>query len=192
MSNTIHLKKGLDIPIKGVAAQKTVKTVAPDVVAVKPTDFKGFLPRLLVKEGDSVLAGSPVMADKSRPGILLTSPVSGTVQQIVRGEKRKLLAVLVKADGKQESVDFGPQKIAALQGAEVRDLLLKSGLWVSLVQRPYGIVADPGLTPKALFISAFNTAPLAADYDYSLSADVQYVQAGVDVLGKLTPGGVHF
>ena len=192
MSNTIHLKKGLDIPIKGVAAQKTVKTVAPDLVAVKPTDFKGFLPRLLVKEGDSVLAGSPVMADKSRPGILLTSPVSGTVQQIVRGEKRKLLAVLVKADGKQESVDFGAQKIAALDGAGVRDLLLKSGLWVSLIQRPYGIVADPELTPKALFISAFNTAPLAADYDYSLSADVQYVQAGVDVLGKLTPGGVHF
>lgn len=141
MSNTIHLKKGLDIPIKGVAAQKTVKTVAPDIVAVKPTDFKGFLPRLLVKEGDPVLAGSPVMADKSRPGILLTSPVSGTVQQIVRGEKRKLLAVLVKADGKQASVDFGAQKIAALQGAEVRDLLLRSGLWVSLVQRPYGIIA---------------------------------------------------
>ena len=192
MSNTIHLSKGLNIPIKGVAAQKTVKTVTPDVIAVKPTDFKGFLPRLLVKEGDSVLAGSPVMADKNRPEILLTSPVSGTVQQIVRGEKRKLLAVLVKADGKQGAVDFGAQKIPALQADAVKDLLLKSGLWVSLVQRPYGIVADASIRPRSIFISAFNTAPLAADYDYSLAADLPAVQAGVDVLGKLTDGGVHF
>lgn len=192
MSNTIHLKKGLDIPIKGVAAQKTVRTVTPDVVAIKPTDFKGFLPRLLVKEGDSVLAGSPVMADKTRPEILLTSPVSGTVQQIVRGEKRKLLAVLIKADAKQEAVDFGAQKIASMPEAEVRDLLLKSGLWVALVQRPYGVIADPAATPKAIFVSAFNTAPLAADYDYTLASDAPYVQAGVDVLGKLTRGGLHF
>ena len=96
MSNNIVLKKGLDIPIEGVAALETIKTVTPDVVAVKPTDFKGFAPRLLVKEGDKVLAGSPVLADKQNPDILLTSPVGGTVQEIVRGEKRKLLAVLVK------------------------------------------------------------------------------------------------
>lgn len=191
MSNNIHLKKGLDIPIKGVAAQKTVKTVVPTTVAVKPTDFKGLLPRLLVKEGDPVLAGSPVMADKMHPEILLTSPVSGTVAQIVRGEKRKLLAVVIKADDKKAAVDFGPQKIASMGADEVRDLLLKSGLWVALVQRPYGILADPALRPKSVFISAFNTAPLAADYDYTLFSDVQYVQAGVDVLGKLTDGGVH-
>jgi len=192
MSNTIHLSKGLNIPIRGVATQKTVRTVAADVVAVKPTDFKGLLPRLLVKEGDAVLAGSPVMADKSRPEILLTSPVSGTVKQIVRGEKRKLLAVLIQADGQKGAVDFGAQKIPSLKADEVRDLLLKSGLWVSLVQRPYGIVADPSLRPRSIFISAFNSAPLAADYDYSLAADLPYVQAGVDVLGKLTDGGVHF
>jgi len=192
MSNNIHLKKGLDIPIQGVAAQKTVKTVVPTTVAVKPTDFKGLVPRLLVKEGDPVLAGSPLMADKAHPEILLTSPVSGTVAQIVRGEKRKLLAVVIQADDKKEAVDFGARKIASLSDAEVRELLLKSGLWVSLVQRPYGILADPALRPKSVFVSAFNTAPLAADYDYTLAADVQYVQAGVDVLGKLTDGGVHF
>ena len=143
MSNNIHLKKGLDIPMKGIAAQKVVKTVVPDTVALKPTDFKGLVPRLLVKEGDRVLAGSPVLADKQNPDILFTSPVSGTVAQVVRGDKRKLLAVLVKADAEQEYVDFGPKDPASLSGDDVRELLLKSGLWPSLILRPYGVAANP-------------------------------------------------
>ena len=114
MSNNIHLKKGLDIPMKGAAAQKVVKTVVPDTVALKPTDFKGLVPRLLVKEGDRVLAGSPILCDKQNPDILFTSPVSGTVAEVVRGDKRKLLAVLVKADAEQEYVDFGPKDPASL------------------------------------------------------------------------------
>ena len=101
MSNHLVLKKGLDIPIKGKAAPSVLKCVVPDIVAVKPTDFKGLVPRLLVREGDAVKAGSPVLADKMHPEILLTSPVSGKVQAIVRGAKRKLLAVLIKADAKQ-------------------------------------------------------------------------------------------
>ena len=109
MSNNIALKKGLDIPVKGIAAQKVTKTVVPDVVALKPTDFKGLIPRLLVKEGDSVLGGSPVFCDKQNPDVLFTSPVSGTVKEVVRGEKRKLLAVLIQADAEQ--------KIAAIKEA---------------------------------------------------------------------------
>lgn len=93
MSNNIDLKQGLNIPISGTAAQKTRKTIVPDVIAIKPTDFKGLIPRLLVKEGDKVLAGSPVLSDKKNPDILFTSPVSGTIAEIVRGEKRKLLEV---------------------------------------------------------------------------------------------------
>ena len=85
MSNNIVLKRGLDIPIKGEAARETVKMIKPDIIAMKPTDFKGLTPRLLVREGDKVLAGSPVMADKNCPDILITSPVSGTVAEIVRG-----------------------------------------------------------------------------------------------------------
>ena len=189
MSDNITLRKGLDIPIKGVAAQKTVKTVVPATVAVKPTDFKGFLPRLLVKEGDRVLAGSPVMTDKTHPEILLTSPVSGTVKEIVRGEKRKLLAVLVEADGKDGSVDFGT---TAPTTDAVRETLLKSGLWPAIIQRPYGIMADPAIRPKAIFVSAFSTAPLAADTDFTLADRVADVQAGVDALARLTDGGVHF
>lgn len=188
MSNNLDLKKGLNIPIKGEAAREVIKTVSADIVAVKPTDFNGLVPRLLVKEGDSVLAGSPVMADKMRPEILFTAPVSGTVAQIIRGEKRKLLAVLVKADGKQESVDFGAKAPATADQA--KDLLLKTGLWGSLIQRPYGILANPEVTPKAIFVSSFSTAPLAADTDFTLGDSLLDIQAGVNALGKIAP--VHF
>ena len=189
MSNQLDLKKGLDIPLKGVAARQVSKTVKPGVVAVKPTDFKGFLPRLLVKEGDRVLAGSPVLADKQKPRILVTSPVSGTVTGIVRGEKRKLLAVLVQPDDSQEYVDFGTKVPADAES--VKELLLDSGLWGALIQRPYGIQADPDLKPKAIFVSTFSTAPLAADTEFTLGDRLADIQAGVNALGKLTEGGVH-
>ena len=185
MSNNLDLKKGLNIPLKGAAAPVVIKTVSPDVVAVKPTDFFGLVPRLLVKEGDTVLAGSPVMADKMHPEILFTSPVSGTVKEIVRGAKRKLLAVLVKADVKQEFVDFG--KAAPKDADQVKDLLLKTGLWGSLVQRPYGVMAGLDVTPKAIFISTFSTAPLAADMDYVLAESLSDFQAGVTALAKVAP-----
>ena len=183
MSNIIDLKKGLNIPISGVAALEAKKTIVPDTVAIKPTDFKGFSPRLLVKEGDKVLAGSPVLADKQHQDILLTSPVSGTVQGIVRGEKRKLLAVLVKADGANEAVDFGAKNPSGLKAEEVKDILLKSGLWPFIIQRPYGIIADPALTPKAIFVSAFSTAPLAADAEFAFKDEVAAIQAQVVHLG---------
>ena len=185
MSNNLDLKKGLNIPVKGVAAPEVIKTVVPDVVAVKPTDFKGLVPRLLVKEGDAVKAGSPVMADKQRPEILFTSPVSGTVCGIVRGQKRKLLAVLVKAEATQAYTDFGAKAPASAQ--ETKDLLLKTGLWGSLVQRPYGIMAAPDTTPKAVFVSSFSTAPLAADTDFTLGEALPDFQAGIDALAKIAP-----
>ena len=188
MSNHLALKKGLNIPLKGVAAPEVIKTVVPDIVAVKPTDFKGLVARLLVKEGDTVKAGSPVMADKQRPEILFTTPVSGTVCGIARGEKRKLLAILVKADSQQEFVDFGANAPASAR--ETKDLLLKTGLWGSLIQRPYGIMANPDITPKAIFISSFSTAPLATDTDFTLVEARTDIQAGVDALGKIAP--VHF
>jgi len=191
MSNNIDLKKGLNIPIKGKAALKIKKTIAPDVVAVKPTDFKGFVPRLLVKEGDRVLSGSPVLADKTNSDILLVSPVSGIVQSIVRGEKRKLESIIIKADEQQEKVDFGVKNVEKLSAAEIKDALLKSGLWLSLIERPYGIVANPSIRPKAIFVSAFNTAPLAADTEFALGSEFAQVQVGVNAIAKLTDGGVH-
>ena len=191
MSKDFVLKKGLDIPVEGEAELRVSKTTAPGIVAVEPTVFKGFLPRLLVKEGDSVLCGSPVMADKKNPDILLASPVSGTVREIVRGEKRKLLCVLVESDGKRQCVDFGVREASGLDDAQVRDALLRSGLWPWLVQRPYGIVADPAIRPRDIFISAFSTAPLAPDAAFCFGKDAAAAQAGVDALARLTDGKVH-
>ena len=191
MSNNIYLKKGLDLPISGVAAQNTKKVIVPDVVAVKPTDFRGLVPKLLVREGDKVLAGTPVLADKMSQNILFASPVSGTVAEVVRGEKRKLLEVRIKADAQQEYVDFGVKKVAEMTAEQVKASLLEAGLWPAITQRPYGIIANPEVKPKAIFVSAFATAPLAADPEFALAADLEHIQTAVKALAKLTDGGVH-
>ena len=192
MSNNIYLKKGLDLPISGVAAQNTSKVIVPDVVAVKPTDFRGLVPKLLVREGDKVLAGTPILADKMSQNILFASPVSGTVAEVVRGEKRKLLEVRIKADAQQEYVDFGVKKVAEMTAEQIKEALLAAGLWPALTQRPYGIIANPEVKPKAIFVSAFTTAPLAADPEFALKEDLEHIQTAINALGKLTDGGVHF
>ena len=192
MSKNIVLKKGLVIPVKGEAELSVSKTIMPDVVAIQPTDFKGLLPRLLVKEGDRVACGSPVICDKQNPAIILTSPVCGSVCGILRGEKRKLLAVLVKTDEDQkEKVDFGVMDIEAATADDIKNALLGSGLWPFITQRPYGTLADPALKPKAIFVSAFNTAPLAPSAEFCLGSELSAIQAGVNALAKLTDGGLH-
>ena len=191
MSQTFVLKKGLNIPIAGEAELRVSKTIAPCIVAVRPTDFKGFLPRLLVKEGDPVLCGSPVVADKQNADILLTSPVSGTVKEIVRGEKRKLLAILIESDGERKCVDFGVKDAATLDAGQIRQALLESGLWPWLVQRPYGILADPDVRPRDIFVSTFSTAPLAADAAFCFGSELAAAQAGICALSKLTDGKVY-
>ena len=192
MSNNIYLKKGLDLPINGTAAQNTKKVIVPDVVTVKPTDFRSLVPKLLVREGDKVLAGTPVLADKMSQNILFASPVSGTVAEVVRGEKRKLLEVRIKADAEQEYVDFGVRKVADMTAEQIKEALLAAGLWPALTQRPYGIIANPEVKPKAIFVSAFSTAPLAASPEYALRDDIEHIQTAINALGKLTDGGVHF
>ena len=185
MSNIIDLKKGLNIPVSGAPDLRVKRTIVPDTVAVQPSDFRGINVRLLVREGDKVLAGSPVLADKKNPDILVTSPVSGVVKEVVRGDKRKLLAVLIKADEAQEYLDFGVRNADRLTKEEVKDALLKSGLWAAFIQRPYGVVADPAAEPKAIFVSAFNTAPLAVDNEFALGGEVNAIQAGVTALSKI-------
>ena len=191
MSKYIVLKKGLNIPIAGEAELRVSKAIAPGIVAVCPTDFKGLLPRLLVKEGDSVLCGSPVIADKKNPDILLASPVSGIVKELVRGDKRKLLAVLIEADDEQKCVDFGKKDVDGLDADAVRSAILQAGLWPWIVQRPYGILANPLETPRDIFVSAFNSAPLAADSEFCYDSEAKAIQAGVSALAKLSAGKVH-
>ena len=191
MSQTIVLKKGLNIPITGEADLRVSKTVNPGIVAIQPTEFKGLLPRLLVKEGDAVLCGSPVISDKKNADILITSPVSGKVKEIVRGEKRKLLAVLIESDGEQNCVDFGAKNADALTAEQVREAILAAGLWPMFIQRPYGIMADPCVKPRSIFCSAFNTAPLAANAEFCFGSQIKDIQEGVNAVSKLTDGGVH-
>lgn len=191
MSENIVLKKGLDIPLAGEAELRVSKSIKPGVVAVRPGDFKGLLPRLLVKEGDSVLRGSPVISDKKNPDIILSSPVSGTIKALVRGEKRKLLAVLIKSDGENKCVNFGALKPEDSSVEELKGALLKSGLWPWIVQRPYGVIADPGTSPSAVFVSAFNTAPLAPDPDFCFKGELENIQTGINALSKLSGAEVH-
>jgi Na+-transporting NADH:ubiquinone oxidoreductase subunit A len=190
MIKHIQLNKGLDIPVKGAAELKIEKNIISDVVSVKPVNFKNLTPKLLVREGDAVKAGSILFVDKYHPEIGFASPVSGTVESVVRGEKRKLLEVRVKADKTTDYIKFNAPAAGKATAEEIKKVLLESGLWVALKQRPYGIVANPADEPRAIFVSAFDSAPLAPDYNFTLRDEAANLQVAVDVLNKLTKGGV--
>ena len=162
MSNTITIRKGLDIPISGAAELRLTDARNIRTYAVKPTDFVGLTPRLLVEEVDVVKVGDALFCDKSDERIRFTSPVNGKVKSIIRGEKRKLLEVVVEAeDNKTPAIYELPAN-----PDELKALMLKCGLWPMLRQRPFGIVAHPDDRPKAIFVSGFSSAPLAPDYDF--------------------------
>ncbi len=195
MGKFIRLKKGFTINLAGKAVPKVVEIEQPETFVIKPTDFFGtYMPKPVVKEGDTVKAGTPLFHDKKHENVLYTAPVSGEVVEIKRGEKRKLLEIKILADKKVEFEAFKKftvSEIANLSAAELKGQILKSGVWPNLVQRPFGVVADPGVTPKAIHISAFDTHPLAPDYSVLYKGQDQFFQVGVDVLKKLTSGVVH-
>jgi Na+-transporting NADH:ubiquinone oxidoreductase subunit A len=195
MGKFIKLKKGFTINLAGKAVPKVVEPEQPETFVIKPTDFHGiYMPKPVVKEGDSVKAGSALFHDKKHENILFTSPVSGEVVEIKRGEKRKLLEIKILADKTVEYESFpkfSVSDIANLPVAAIKDQILKSGIWPFIIQRPFGIVADPGATPKAIHISAFDTHPLAPDYSFLFKGQDHAFQVGVDVLKKLTSGSVH-
>ena len=190
MPKIIKISKGLDIRLKGVA-EMTITAIAPKYFAIKPTDFVGVFPRLLVKEGDKVEAGSPVFIDKYRDNITFTSPVSGTITEIKRGDKRLLLEIRIEADKTNTQKDFGIADPKTLSKEEITSKLLDSGVWTMIRQRPYGVIANPKDMPKAIFISAFDTAPLAPDMDFIVNGQGAAFQAGIDALAKLGNTKVH-
>ena len=168
MSKVIKLKKGLDIKLNGEAEKVVQPAGKITSCALKPTDFRAMTPKLAVKVGDEVKAGDVLFIDKTHPEIKFTTPVSGTIEAINRGERRKLLEVVVKADAEIRYRDFGKTEVSKLNRDEIIDRLLESGVWPLIKQRPYDIIADPMSTPKAVFVSAFDSAPLAPDYDLIL------------------------
>ena len=191
MSKIIKLRKGLDVNLQGKAEKTTVQMPLASEYAVSPLDFAGVTPKLLVKAGDKVKAGTPLFFNKYDERVLFTSPVSGTVSAVNRGEKRLVLNVTVKADAEQSYEEFNVPDPAKASRDEIVSLLLKSGLWPMIIQRPYGIIANPSDTPKAIFVSAFDSAPLAPDYNYVLESEKKNLQTGLAVLGRLTSGKVH-
>ena len=191
MSKIIKLRKGLDVNLQGKAEKTTTVLPLASEYAVSPLDFTGVTPKLLVKAGDRVKAGTPLFFNKYDERILFTSPVSGTVTAVNRGEKRLVLNVTVAADAEQTYEAFDVPSLSGANREEIVALLLKSGLWPMIIQRPYGVIANPSDKPKAVFVSAFDSAPLAPDYDYILSSERKNLQTGLDVLRCLTDGKVH-
>jgi Na+-transporting NADH:ubiquinone oxidoreductase subunit A len=190
MSEIFRIKKGLTIKLQG-EANRTLKEVDARKYALKPIDFIGVFPKLKVKEGDKLKAGSPVFFDKYRDNIQFTSPVSGTVTEIKRGAKRVLLEIKIEADGKNEFINFGVADPKQLKREQIVEKMLDSGVWACMRQRPYSIIADPEQKPKAIFISGFDDAPLAIDYDFILHGQGEAFQTGINALAKLTDGKVH-
>ncbi len=191
MSRSINLKKGFDIRIKGNAEKVLATTTDPVMFGVKPVDFPGLIPKLNVRPGDKVQSGSPLFHDKLKPEILFTSPVSGTVLSVERGDRRKMLEVVVERSG-SEKIDFGKADPSALTREKIKEKLLVSGLWPAIRQRPYHVIAKPGDVPKAIFISGFDTAPLAPDYNFIMdNSPSKAFQTGITVLSKLTDGKVN-
>jgi Na+-transporting NADH:ubiquinone oxidoreductase subunit A len=195
MGKFIRLKKGFNINLAGKAAPTIGSVDQPETFAIKPTDFHGiYMPKVVVKEGDNVKAGSVLFHDKKNEQIVFTAPVSGEIVEIKRGEKRKLLEVKILADKTVEHLPFTKYSVSDIQSLtreKAQAEMLQSGVWVNLVQRPYGIVADPAETPKAIFVSGFDSSPLAPDYGILFKGQEQAFQVGLDVLKKFTTGLVH-
>jgi len=191
MSQDIRIKKGLDIKLKGESEKITENAKSSNVYTLKPEDFHSIIPKLSVKVGAKVKAGEPVFYNKANEDMKFPSPVSGELIDIIRGEKRKILAVKIQADSEQQYADFGVKDSKSMKADEVKSHLLAAGCWPFITQRPYAVIADPAKTPKAIFISAYASAPLAANYDYVLAGKENELQAAVTALSKLTSGVVH-
>lgn len=191
MSTVIKLRKGLNIKLAGKAEKILLPEVPMARYGVRFADFPGLVARLEVQEGDRVMAGSVLFHDKSFPEIKYVSPVPGVVREVIRGEKRVLTEVVIDQDG-TDKIDFGAADPLSLSREEVKEKLLESGLWPVLRQRPYHIVARPSETPRDVFISAFDSAPLAPDLDFVMTnTHGGFLQAGINALTRLTDGKVH-
>ncbi len=190
MPQTIKLKKGLDIRLKGKPQEIILPTVSYQKIGLCPDDWVGFIPKPSVKEGDHVKVGSPVFYHKDNPDIVVVSPVSGVLKQVVRGEKRKILSFIIDPDGNQTHAS-NTIDISKLSGDDLQKALLSVGLWAFIRQRPYNIIAVPGSKPKAIFLSGFDTAPLAPNIEFILKDEKNALQAGINILKKLANVPIH-
>ena len=185
MANLIKLRKGLDINLKGKAAAEVVAVKEPGFYALCPDDFTGVTPKVVVKEQEYVMAGGPLFIDKNHPEVQFVSPVSGVVTSVERGARRKVLSITVEAAQEQDYEEFGKEDVSKMDAVSVKAALLKSGMYAFIKQRPYDIVADPTVAPRAIFVSAFDTNPLAPDFELALKGEEANFQTGLDALAKI-------
>jgi len=191
MSKDIRIKRGLSLRLEGAAEKELVKAPRSKTYAIKPPDFHTVVPKMVVKEGAKLLAGDEIFYSKYTDQIRFTTPVSGVLKEIKRGDKRRILEVIIEADAEDAYRDFGKLDASKAEAKDVKEKILESGCGAFIYQRPYDIVADPKDTPKAIFISAVTTAPLAADKGFIIKDKVAAFQEGINALRKLTPGKVH-
>lgn len=191
MSKTVKLRKGLDIRLEGEADKVVSEFKLPTSVSIKPTDFNLLTPKMAVKEGEKVQAGDVIFHNKYEERVKCVSPVSGTVRAIVRGAKRRILEVIVDSDAEQTYRDLGVLDASSSNGEQVKEYMLQNGLWMFVKERPIDVVANPNRSPKAIFISGFDSSPLAPDYDFILHGEDENFQAGIDALKQLTSGSVN-
>lgn len=191
MSNDIRIKNGLSINLKGAPENIIKKASYPKSVSINPLNFHLITPKMVVKVGDSVQMGDPVFYSKKNPEIKFCSPVSGTISKIVRGAKRKILEILITCDDNQNIKKHKVSKINSYSRNDVLELMLSSGCWPFIKQRPYDIIANPNDNPKSIFISAFSSAPIAADIEIILNDQKEEFKAGLIALKKLTDGDLN-
>ena len=185
MANVIKLNKGLDINLKGRAVEKKIQLKSNGKFALAPDDFEGVTPKVVVREGDKVKAGDALFVNKQYPEVKFASPVSGTVREVVRGERRKVLCVKVEADSQQEFTDFGKKVVGNLSGEQVINALLEAGLFGYINQLPYAVSTNPSVMPKAIFVSALRDKPLAADFEFEVKGQEHDFQTGLTALSKI-------
>lgn len=191
MANVIKLTKGLDINLKGKPEEKMLEAAKSEYFVMVPDNFCGVTPKVVVKEGDKVLAGTPLMFDKNHPEVKFVSPFSGEVTAVERGERRKVLGIVVRKDAQNQYVEFGKKDVSKMSAEEVKETLLNGGVWPFITQRPYAIMADPTVAPRDIFVTAFDSAPLAPNFDFVAKAEQATIQAALDALKKLTKGKVY-
>ncbi|MFM1887863.1 MAG: hypothetical protein RL501_150 [Bacteroidota bacterium] len=187
MSQDIHIKKGLDIQLVGAAVREIAPATPPKNYRIQLEDFHGLTPKMLKKTGETVQSGEPLFCDKDQPEVVVVAPVSGLVQEIHRGERRRILSVDILADSEQKQVKHAVLDLSVAQADHIKSLLLTAGCWPLIKQRPYDVIAGVQTTPKAIFIAGLDTAPLAAELDFILKDQVAEVQTAVTALSKLAP-----
>jgi len=193
-SKPISIKRGFDIKIQGKSNYNIHHSFHAKTYAVKPPDFLGMspIPKCTFEIGDKVLAGSPLFFDKKRPDIIFSAPVSGEIIELKRGEKRKIEEIIIQGDDKIQYKNFGSAKPKDLSRDEIKQKLIDSGVWTLIRQRPFDIIPDIDVIPDFIYVSTFDTAPLAPDYNFLLKDHKEAFLNGVEVLKKLSEGKVHF